>query len=44
MGENGGVFPRLRVPHHTTPINMQLLSFAAFLRAYKGVFAWLLSV
>ena len=42
MGENGGVLPFLRVPLHTTPIYMQLLSFTGFLRAQKGVFAWLL--
>ena len=38
MGENEGVLPLLRVPHHTTPMYMQLLSFTAFLRAQKGVF------
>ena len=39
MGENGGVLPLLRVPHHNTPMYVQLLSFGAFLRGYYE-FRW----
>ena len=33
MGENGGFLPLLCLPHHNTPMYVQLLPFTAFLRA-----------